>query len=124
MRLLHLLSIVPVVLARPAKPSQQNLPELSVEEWASIQSGLFDGVRSLTSWSWEHAEHIVDEWVDDNEKCAQAPAPADESDQTIWAQLKADPDNFSRLVKIIEVSWLPFGVMYLDRLEKHTRPRL
>lgn len=92
MRVLNLLPILPLAFGAPAKPS---IPELTVSEWHSIQSGFEDGLR----WSLTKAEEIIgikDEVKKENSLAA-------DPDITIWEQLKADPNSFSKLVKILEV---------------------
>ena len=93
MRVLNLLPLLPFAFAAPAKPS---IPELSVSEWHSIQSSFESGIR----WSLSKAEEIIG--IDTTIE----PDP----ERTIWGQLKADPNSFSKLVKILEVS-----VLVLDR---------
>ncbi|ORY25187.1 FAS1 domain-containing protein [Naematelia encephala] len=88
---LSLLPLLPIVLAAPTTKQQAPELELSLSQWAKVQSGFFEGLRSLSTWSWEQAEELL-ESVDDN---------YDEQDQTIWKQLQADTNSFSRLVKII-----------------------
>lgn len=94
MRVLNLLPLLPFALAAPTKPT---IPELSVSEWHSIQSGFEDGLRSLGTWSWNKAEEILD----------QAVSVAPDAGLTIWGQLKADPHSFSKLVKVLEVGLSP-----------------
>ena len=93
MRVLNLLPLLPFALAAPTK---QTIPELSVSDWHSIQSGFQDGLRSLSSWSVSKAEEMIDRFE-------EVEAAKDDS-LTIWGQLKADPNSFSKLVKVIEVS--------------------
>ena len=93
MRVVNLLSLIPLALAAPTK--QAAIPELSVSEWHSIQSGFENGLSSLSSWSWSKAQEMVSVASDDD---------GHDDELTIWGQLKADPHSFSKLVKIIEVS--------------------
>jgi hypothetical protein len=83
-----------------AAPTRPRLPELSVSQWAAIQSGFTGGLRGLTSWSWSKAEELLDQV---NAELPSSTTDGDETELTIWQQLKADPNSFSRLVKIIEV---------------------
>lgn len=86
---------MPLALGAPTKLS---IPELSIAEWHSIQSGFENGLRSLSSWSWVKAEEIVDEISSELDRDERL---------TIWGQLKADPNSFSKLVKILEVGFPP-----------------
>ena len=94
MRLIHLVPLIPLALAAPAKVS---IPELSPSEWGSTLSGFVDDFRSLSSWSWNKAEQVVEEM-------SVAPDMAPDSSMTIYQQLRADPNSFSKLVKVLEVS--------------------
>jgi hypothetical protein len=99
MLLTALLPLLPLALAVPTTP------ELSVSQWKDVQSNFLDSVRSygLGSWSWNKAEEVMGELDIKN------PFAGDESELTLWQQLKADPHSFSKLVKLIEV-----GVLWLD----------
>ncbi|WWC58086.1 uncharacterized protein I303_100621 [Kwoniella dejecticola CBS 10117] len=101
------LLLLPLATALPAKPS---IPELTVNQWNSIQSGFTDNLRSLSSWSWNKAEDVIDEL----EAIAGVNSESnnDNSDLTIWQALKADPHSFSKLVKIIEFEGK--AIDYLD----------
>ncbi|KAK4688024.1 hypothetical protein P7C73_g2099, partial [Tremellales sp. Uapishka_1] len=101
MRLIHLLPLVPFALAAPTAPT----PELSASQWNSIQSSFVDGVRSLGSWSWTKAEDLINEIESEGNA-------KDESDLTIWQQLQADPNSFSKLVKVIKFE--EKSIKYLD----------
>jgi len=90
MRGLHLLPLLPAVLAAPA---QHAVPELSLKHWSSIQSGFVDRLRSLSSWSWGKAEEAVEDL---------SGLGIDKTGQTIWQQLKADNNTFSRLIRLVE----------------------
>ena len=89
MRLIHLVPLLPLALAAPTKVS---IPELSPSEWGLTLSGFVDDFRSLSSWSWAKAEQVVEANT------------APDSSLTIYQQLKADPNSFSKLVKVLEVS--------------------
>ncbi|WRT63681.1 uncharacterized protein IL334_000604 [Kwoniella shivajii] len=103
------LILLPLVTAAPA--AKKSIPELSVKQWDAIQSGFTDGLRSLSSWSWNKAEDVMDELeaiagVDANNN------DDDKSSLTIWQALKADTNSFSKLVKIIEFEGK--SIDYLD----------
>ncbi|OCF39311.1 hypothetical protein I317_06893 [Kwoniella heveanensis CBS 569] len=104
------LALLPLAAAIPAQHAAKSIPELSISQWNDIQSGFTDGLRSLSSWSWNKAEDVIDEL----EAIAGASYEdqADESELTIWQQLKADPHSFSKLVKIIEFEGK--AIDYLD----------
>lgn len=93
MRLIQLAALLPLAIGAPTK--QDSIPELSISEWSPIQSSFVDSVRSLSSWSWSAAQEVVNEF--DNVKSETG------EDRTIWQQLKADPQSFSKIVKLIEV---------------------
>ncbi|KAK8845448.1 hypothetical protein IAR55_006161 [Kwoniella newhampshirensis] len=99
------LLLLPLALAAPTKQSSST-PELSVSQWSQVQSGFVDGVRSLSSWSWSKAEEMFEE-IESLEKTTK-----DESELTIWQQLQADTNSFSKLVKIIEFEQK--SIKYLD----------
>lgn len=100
MRLAPLLAILPAVLAAPAK---HHAPELSVSQWQSVQAGFFDGVRSLSSWSWGKADQLVQDY----EELIDAQQGGDKA-STVWQQLK-NAGDFTRLVKVLEVSVSSIG---------------
>ncbi len=66
--------------------------------WESLVSGVSGLSSSLSTWSWTHVASA-------NGNSDQKVIAVDDEDDlpTIWETLKADPDNFSRLVKVIEV---------------------
>ena len=96
MRVLLALAAIPLALSAPP---HAHLPELSVPQWTSIQASFVDGVRGLADWSFSKAADVVEELENALEEKVQ-----DDSELTIWQQLKQDEHSFSRLVKIIEVS--------------------
>ncbi|WWC85777.1 uncharacterized protein L201_000643 [Kwoniella dendrophila CBS 6074] len=106
------LFLLPLVTALPSVNNKQSndIPELSVNQWNSIQNGFTDGLRSLSSWSWSKAEDVMDEF----EAIAGVNGSGDDdkSSLTIWQALKADPHSFSKLVKIIEFEGK--SIEYLD----------
>ena len=93
MRFLALGALLPFALAAPAPKS---IPELSVSQWTQVQSSFVDGLRSLSQWSWAAAEELIDE-------VEAARTDGDDTQKTIWQQLKEDPNSFSKLVRIINV---------------------
>ncbi|WVQ93825.1 hypothetical protein IAU59_000903 [Kwoniella sp. CBS 9459] len=104
------LALLPLAAAIPAQQASRSIPELSISQWNDIQSGFSDGLKSLSSWSWNKAEDVIDEL----EAIADASFDntADDAELTIWQQLKADPHSFSKLVKIIEFEGK--AIDYLD----------
>lgn len=91
MKLLALLPLLSVVLAAPTR-------ELTSNQWNEIQSGFFENVKSLSTWTWGKAEQAVEEMM------MPITTSDDDEDRSVWEILKGDPHSFSRLVKIIEVS--------------------
>ena len=86
-----LLAVLPLAFAAPST-DPRSIPELSVNEWSSIQSTFVDRVwNGLTGWSWNKAEELVGLNRGDEGK-------------TVYQQLKAD-EQYSKLVKAIEVGW-------------------
>jgi hypothetical protein len=107
MRLLAPL-LLPLALCAPTVPSpSRSLPELSVSQWSAIQSGIFDRISTLTSWSWSKAEEVVHDIEADLgiPTTLHPGSEGDDESKTIWEQLKDDPNSFSRLVKVLEVGW-------------------
>jgi hypothetical protein len=102
--MLHsLLLLLPFVAALPARPA---VPELSVSQWANIQSGFMNGAKDLSEWSFSKAQdviHSAQHEVDAIVADAQVNS-GDETQETIWKKLKDDPNSFSKLVHVIEVS--------------------
>lgn len=108
MKYLQLLTLLPLTLAAPAPgPVTESIPELSLSQWSSIQSTFVDSVRSLGSWSWSTAQEVVQELESNLEKLESELHHGGETgeERTIWQQLKADPHSFSKLTKLIEVSY-------------------
>lgn len=113
MKLLSLLPLLPLALSAPTSGPASAIPEMTVSQWSGIQSSFVDGVRSLGSWSWSTAGEIISELEGNGN--GDSAKTTDDSQETIWQQLKADPHSFSKLVKIIEVSErsIPFCPIYL-----------
>ena len=97
-----LLLLLPLVAALPARPT---LPELSVSQWANIQSGFTKGVQGLSDWSLSKAHDMIHSAQDEIDSIAHQNS-GDETQDTIWKKLKDDPHSFSRLTDVIEVSRL------------------
>lgn len=91
MRVSALFALLPLAIAAPA--TKQITPELSVNDWHSIQSGFVDRLwTGVADWTWNKAEAIVEEY-----------ATAGDQGKTVYQQLK-DDDQFSKVVKAIDVS--------------------
>lgn len=118
MRLIHLLPLVPLVAAAPSRPIGDTVPELAVEEWASVQSGFFGSIakwNKVADWTWGKAEQVIDNLEQEYEGEGYGDG---EEELTIWQQLNADPNSFSKLVKIIKVS----GSMVIELARCRHRP--
>ena len=88
MKYATLFTLLPLAVAAPAV--DKSVPELSLRDWTSIQSGFVDRVWSgLSEWSWNKAEEVIG-------------VKGDES-KTVYQQLKED-EQFSKIVKAIDVS--------------------
>jgi len=112
MRLIHLLPLVPLVAAAPSRPIGDTVPELAVEEWASVQSGFFGSIakwNKVADWTWGKAEQVIDNLEQEYEGEGYGDG---EEELTIWQQLNADPNSFSKLVKIIKFE--EKAIKYLD----------
>lgn len=100
-----LLLLLPLVSALPARP---HLPELSVSQWSQIQSGFIGGAKDLSEWSFNKAHDVIHSAQDEVDSIVADlnTNGGDETQDTIWKRLKDDPNSFSKLTKLIEVSRL------------------
>jgi hypothetical protein len=114
LNLRSLLALAPLVAALPATPPAHvqerspigALPDLSVQDWAGIQSGF--GLKDASDWAWSKAHDLVyDRQSTDVSEEESGQVDGDETQLTIWQRLKADEHSFSRLTGLIEVCALP-----------------
>lgn len=94
MRLAALATVATVACAHPF------LPDLTSADWAQIQSGFSaEGLGSLAS---DFASGIVDK-INGAQKAVEEYG-GDDTQKTIWQQINDDSDNYSKLIKILNVS--------------------
>ena len=97
-----LLLLVPAIAAFPTAPKaeadveERSIPELSITDWAHVQSGF--GIKDASDWAWQQAQELMHGDKIENKN------DGDETQETIWQRLKADEHSFSRLTGLIEVS--------------------
>lgn len=105
----NLFLLLPIVAALPARPQ---LPELSVSQWSNIQSGFISSAKDLSEWSFAKAHDVIHSAQDQLDAIASEVRAndGDETQETIWKKLKDDPNSFSKLTHVIEVSSLLIGV--------------
>lgn len=119
MRALFLLA--PLVAAFPTHHKDANdansIPELNVAQWAEVQSG-FGGLREAGEWAWSKAHELVGDAPEYLDRIVNDNNDGDETQETIWQRLKADPHSFSRLTGLIEVS-CSFRMNPRERVHHH-----
>lgn len=93
MRLTALTTLATVASARPF------LPDLTSADWAQIQSGF--SVENLGSIASGIASGIVDK-INGAQKAVEE--YGDDTQKTIWQQINDDSDNYSKLIKVLNVS--------------------
>lgn len=94
MRLTALATLATVASARPF------LPDLTSTDWAQIQSGF--SVENLGSFASDIASGIVDK-INGAQKAIEEYG-GDDTQKTIWQQINDDSDNYSKLIKVLNVS--------------------